>query len=125
MAVYCAPAFADECPKAVTQQDSDACSANIAAKDDAALNRVYREVAKSFQDDSKTNAGDPAIQATDSTELQDLKAAEKAWIVYRDAECSFEAESYDGGSIQPMIESDCEAALTVQQTERLKSQLAE
>jgi len=123
LTVYALPAFASECPNAVTQQDSDGCSANIASNDDAELNRVNRALVKSLLDDSKTNAGDSAIVATDSNSLQDLKAAEQAWIIYRDAECRFEADGYAGGSIQPTMVTDCEAAWTVQQTRRLKAQI--
>ncbi len=123
LALHAAPALADDCRNAATQPDANTCSANNAINDDAQLNLAYRMVVRFFENNSKTDAGDPALQATDNAELRDLKAAEKAWIAYRDAECNFEAEGYAGGSIQPMIETNCQAALTVQQTKRLKSQL--
>jgi uncharacterized protein YecT (DUF1311 family) len=39
-------------------------------------------------------------------------AARRAWLGFRDAECSFAASSVSGGSIYPMIFGECLAGLT-------------
>lgn len=42
-----------------------------------------------------------------------------AWIDYRDGHCAAEGAKFAGGSIRPLIENACKAALTGQRTEEL------
>ena len=52
-----------------------------------------------------------------------LKAAEAAWLRYREMQCEFNAARSSGGSVHAMILSLCHADLTKQQTELLEVQL--
>lgn len=45
--------------------------------------------------------------------------AQRLWIPFRDAHCEAEAAPYEGGSIQPLIQSSCLAGVTRQRTEQL------
>jgi uncharacterized protein YecT (DUF1311 family) len=45
----------------------------------------------------------------------DFKDIQKAWITYRDKECTAEASFYDGGSIKPLIHDQCIASVTKDQ----------
>jgi len=49
-----------------------------------------------------------------------LLEAQRAWLVYRDAQCRLEGYSLLGGSAQPMIVSGCLAMLTRQRTQELR-----
>lgn len=51
------------------------------------------------------------LQAGDSDGERDFAEVEALEIRYRQAACSLEANAYEGGSIQPMIQADCEARL--------------
>jgi len=53
-----------------------------------------------------------------------LLKAQKAWLAFRDAECTFQTSAAQGGSIQPMLQAYCLDDLTVKRTVALKSYLA-
>jgi uncharacterized protein YecT (DUF1311 family) len=62
-----------------------------------------------------------ALEATlEGARRRQLAAAEKAWAAYRDAECAFEADRYEGGSLAPTIHGSCVAELTQQRTKLLE-----
>jgi uncharacterized protein YecT (DUF1311 family) len=50
----------------------------------------------------------------------EIRAAQRAWIGFRDAACEAEAAPYDGGSIQPMIEARCLERVTLARIEDLQ-----
>ena len=87
----------------LAQQDANYCAAKAYETADAALNDAYKKLG--------ADRG-PAYKAK-------LKKVELAWIAYRDAECALELDSFDGGSIAPMIYSGCMRRLTEQRTELL------
>lgn len=80
-------------------------------KSDAALNRVYQQLLK------KTAAED----------VPELKAAQKAWLAYRDAQSSFEGNAVArGGTMRPMIVMGASKRLTdarIQELQRLLKDL--
>ena len=78
-----------DCKNAETQMDLDFCAGKDFDAVDAQLNKVYGTLA------AKYGAGDKAL----------LKTAEKAWLAYRDAECSYETADTVGGTINPMVET--------------------
>lgn len=101
---------AEDCSTLETQSEMNACAARNFDAADTALNRAYREV-----------VGRPA---DDPEGLGKLKAAERAWVAYRDAECTFAAMSVEEGSIYPMIWHGCREALTAERTAALNRYLA-
>ena len=88
LATVAGAAWAD-CP-GVTQADMNQCAAADYRKADAELTRAYRKLEKT----------------------PELRAAERAWIAYRDADCAYEAANDRGGSIAPMVTSMCLTART-------------
>ena len=86
------------CP-GVDQQEMNRCAAADYQKADAELTKVYGKLDKT----------------------PELRAAERAWIAYRDAECAFETASNRGGSIEPMIYSGCMMTMTKQRIAVLKA----
>ncbi|MEE3719906.1 lysozyme inhibitor LprI family protein [Tumidithrix elongata RA019] len=49
-----------------------------------------------------------------------LVDAQLAWISFRDRNCKFASERFQGGSIAPMIYSNCIERLTKQRTDELE-----
>lgn len=84
---------AKDCGTNATQADLNICSyANLQAAD-AALNRLYARL--------MTQQGSPA-------EKHRLKAAERAWMAYRDAECAFTVgPREESGTIWPLEMNGC------------------
>ena len=52
-----------------------------------------------------------------------LQAAQRAWISFRDAECAFSTNDSKGGSIYPMLMSNCLEELTADRTKQLRTYL--
>ncbi len=97
------------CQKAQTQLELNQCASLSAGEADRQLNQVYQRLRK--------NRGT-------QLDLQ-LVNAEEAWIKYRDASCAFSRSRFAGGSIAPMVYSNCMARLTKQQIQELEGYLQE
>ena len=99
-------ATAKDCETAKTQSDLDACASDALTNADAALNLTYKNVVgRLARVDASRNL---------------LVTAQKAWIGFRDDECAFEASTSTGGSIHPMIVTECKTTLTKARTEALR-----
>lgn len=85
------------CARAQTQVEMNQCAIKEYEKADGELNRVYREVMAALR---------PEIQ-------EKLKAAQRAWIAYRDAHCDCASFDYSGGSIYPLVYYNCLRDLTM------------
>lgn len=90
---------------------------------DAHLNRVYRKAIQYMTDDLERaqKLGDETQIRYEQTAIASLKEAERAWISYRDIQCKAAAQQYQGGSMAPMIYSQCLATVTKHRTADLKS----
>ena len=102
------PALADEadgidCNNAMTQTDMNICADKDYRKADAELNRTYK----------KTMTG------LDAHSRDLLKAAQREWIKFRDAECTYQSAQNEGGSIYPMVYAGCLTTLTQARTKQL------
>jgi uncharacterized protein YecT (DUF1311 family) len=95
-----------DCKKAATQMDMDYCAGLDFKAADAQLNALYRQMMAKY----------------DEADREKLKAAEKAWLAYRDAECDYETASSIGGTIHPMVETMCQTDKTKARIKELKSQ---
>ncbi|MBP2558027.1 uncharacterized protein YecT (DUF1311 family) [Neorhizobium galegae] len=112
------PAFAQEpkanCKNPQTQMEMNICSQRDFEAADKALNAQYQTTRK-------------AMKAWDADATPDLKGAEdalvkaqRAWVVYRDAQCISTGFQAHGGSMEPMLVSGCQADLTRKRTAELK-----
>ena len=99
----------DPCPGSNTQFELNQCAARARDKADAELNKVYRELMK--------DAG--------TTERAKLRAAQLAWIKFRDTQCDYESVGNKGGSIYPMVVSFCLARVTNARVKQLQEILRE
>lgn len=105
------PASAEQdCTVLSTQGAMNDCAAKNYKAADAALGVTYKAVV--------------ARLAGDADALKLLKESERAWIAFRDAECTFASSSVSGGSIYPMINAECLQAQTEARTATLKSYLS-
>lgn len=100
----------EDCSYLATQLDMNQCAGRNFDAADAELNRVYRQVVDRL--------------ASDPEGLAKLKAAERAWVAFRDAECTFAAMSVEAGSIHPMIWLGCREEQTQARTRVLQGYLA-
>ncbi|EKF18713.1 lysozyme inhibitor LprI family protein [Nitratireductor pacificus] len=105
------PSLAQEadCRDPQTQTDMSLCAAQAYKKADEALNASYRKLTQRYGGDDDAKAG--------------LLAAQRAWIVFRDAECDLTALGVKGGSAYPMVRAMCLEALTTERTGQLDDRL--
>ena len=86
-----APALADDCANASTQMELNTCAAAQFQTADKKLNETYQN----------------ALKRAEPPQRDLLKKAQIAWIALRDADCALVSSGTEGGSIQPMIASQC------------------
>jgi uncharacterized protein YecT (DUF1311 family) len=107
LALPAAVAAAD-CGPDANQSELNACAGADLDAADAELNTLYRQM--------------QAIADPETRRL--LTLAQRAWLGFRDAECSFAASSVSGGSIYPMIFGECLAGLTAARAADFRRYLA-
>jgi uncharacterized protein YecT (DUF1311 family) len=76
---------------------------------DKALNQTFKDIERRLADDANGK--------------HRLVAAQRAWIAFRDAECSFQSSGEDGGTAAPEVALICRTALTTDRVEQLKAYL--
>ncbi|MCK9802210.1 lysozyme inhibitor LprI family protein [Pseudomonas sp. MAFF 302030] len=102
-------AQADNCDNAVTQGDMNQCAAQQYKAADKELNARYQQINQRLKEQ-------PEIK-------KQLVGAQRAWVAFRDAECGFSASGVEGGSVYPLVYSNCTTALTKVRVEQLKTYL--
>lgn len=98
----------DECAKETAQMGLNQCYGRLADKADAELNKLYQQL----------------IAKSEGKEKDSLRAAQRAWVAYRDKECDYETVAEEGGSIRPMEIAICVADKTRARVKEFKSFLA-
>lgn len=96
----------ENCADPQTQTDMTICAVKKYEQTDGELNAAYREIMTRLKDDPET--------------ARLLVAAEKAWMGFRDAECTFANASTVDGSIHPMLVAQCREAITRKRVDDLK-----
>ncbi|MBI1760172.1 MAG: DUF1311 domain-containing protein [Acidobacteria bacterium] len=97
------------CADLTAQNDMNRCAADEYKKADAELNKVYQQLLPKLEGEHK----------------EKLKVAQRAWLAFRDAHCEFEAFSFEGGSMQPLMRDSCLEAVTRERTKQLRGALQE
>lgn len=98
----------EDCTKGdLSQTEMNLCSIDDAKKNKQALDAVYEKLMKKISPEGR----------------EKLLAAQSAWIDYREKQCDFNTLGSVGGSVRPMVLSDCYAYLANQQTKILQQQL--
>ncbi len=94
-----------DCKNAVAQTDMNICADKDYRAADKLLNAAYAK----------------AMAGLDAHNHDLLRAAQREWIKFRDAECTYESAQNEGGSIYPMVYSGCLTTLTGARTKQLKA----
>ena len=97
------------CNNPQTQSAMNVCAGLSYQQADKNLNQVYRRL----------------IPTLGASQRQKLVTAQQAWIKFRDTSCTFEKSQFEGGTIAPMIYSNCLTDLTKQRTKQLESYLSQ
>jgi uncharacterized protein YecT (DUF1311 family) len=103
--------YSDCAAKTHGNPEHKACVARAADKADAALNTEYQGLLEAVRAAGKDMGQDP------STQIGYLKDAQKQWITYRDANCTFEDSLAFGGTAIGGNYSSCLCALSYQRIE--------
>lgn len=101
-----AVAVAQDCANATSQMAMNVCADQAYRKTDAELNAAYRQINDRLKDDK------------DAMKL--LVNAQKAWLAFRDAECTFSTSASAQGSVYPMLVAQCRDGMTRKRVEELK-----
>lgn len=96
-----------DCSNAIDQASMTACADKALKASDAQLNKTYRAL----------------LAKSSAAGKQNLQAAERAWIAYRDAQCTFNTLGSAGGSVHALAYASCATGLTDAQNEVLNAQL--
>ncbi len=102
-------AKAANCDNATDQATMNACADKALKAADAELNAVYKKITHRLADEPDTG--------------KQLVAAQRAWIAFRDAQCTFASSAVSGGSAYPMVHAMCLDDLTRSRVADLKALL--
>ena len=106
------PAYGDDkldCKDPQDQNSMTRCAGLDYDKADRELNKLWPSLKSSAEDADKDTDKHEYVNA--------LLASQRAWIAYRDAECTWEGFQAHGGSLEPMLVNGCSARVT---RERIK-----
>ena len=96
------------CPNAMTTSDMVQCFSKAKDSSNVALAAIYDELLKKLEGD----------------DAERLKAVQRFWTQYRDANCSAERELYEGGTAAPVAYLACLDSMTKARTEELRKTYA-
>ncbi|WP_223435270.1 MULTISPECIES: lysozyme inhibitor LprI family protein [unclassified Pseudomonas] len=102
-------AHAVDCDNATDQATMNQCAAQQNKAADKELNALYQQITARLKDSPESK--------------KQLIGAQRAWIGFRDAECRFSASGVEGGSVYPLIYSNCITDLTTARVEAFKTYL--
>lgn len=92
-----------------TMLEINYCAAKQYKLADDELNRLFKE----------------KMAALETKESKDrLRDAQRAWVLFRDKACSYEADQFSGGSIWPLMQNNCMERQTQKRITDLKDYLA-
>ncbi|WP_162053448.1 lysozyme inhibitor LprI family protein [Pontibacter pamirensis] len=109
---FCATAQGGQklnCDNPQTQAEMYACASKAFQETDQKLNQIYKEVMAQLTPEQKTL----------------LVKAQKSWLVVRDNHCKLYEHFYAGGSIMPLMVSNCARELTENRVKELQMILDE
>ena len=112
-----------DCGTLNTQMEITNCWEDQAQKADARLTAVYQKVQKAIRAKIAEEKGGP-LAGYEQRALEKLRAAELAWIHYRDAQCDAAEQQNEGGTIAPSIHAGCMKELADRRAEDLQKTYA-
>jgi len=109
------PAFAEDalnCKDPQDQQSMTQCAGLDFEKADKELNAIWPKLKAQAEENDKDTG---KREYTDA-----LLASQRAWITFRNAECTWQGFEAHGGSMEPMIVNGCSARLTRERIKQLQ-----
>lgn len=103
------------CADPQTQADMNQCAARSAREADADLNLIYPQVVAYYEQADRDSESKEGVKR--------LRAAQRAWIAFRDAQCAVDGYEALGGSMESMLVSGCVAEMTKRRANELRSLL--
>ena len=118
--LFASPALAQEldCATAEAQQDLNQCAELDWQAADEALNDAYKRAMAEMKD-MDANMPEDLQGAADA-----LREAQRAWIPYRDANCTLAGFPMRGGSAEPLLVYGCMTQMTEDRTAELLDMLS-
>jgi uncharacterized protein YecT (DUF1311 family) len=107
-----------DCDEAQTQAEMNLCAVREYEAADAALNQQWTTTV------ARMRALDAEVDGEHDKQpghFETLLEGQRAWLRFRDAQCLSESFMARGGSMQPMLDSQCKTYMTVLRTEQLRS----
>ena len=104
-----------DCAEPMTQQAMNYCAALEFDEADAALNAQWRETAAEMRRLDAASTPDDGRPGY----FEQLLAAQRAWLSYRDAHCASEGYYARGGSLEPLLVATCKTQVTRARTQQL------
>ncbi|MCH9764938.1 MAG: lysozyme inhibitor LprI family protein [Alphaproteobacteria bacterium] len=89
---------ADDCANAGSIKAMSDCAKMAYKKSDAKLNALYKQIRQRLDGETNTK--------------KQLLATQRAWLAFRDAECTFSSSAVSGGSIYSTVHTECADKLT-------------
>lgn len=108
---------ATNCAAPETDEQATECATADFDKADKELNAVYKTLMATKTEEDKEAA---AENSPYGGQVDALKKSQRAWIYFRDAQCSLVGLQFAGGTIQPTMETTCQADLTKARTSELQ-----
>ena len=106
-------AAADDCDDPVTQIEMTLCARADYERADVELNQQWKSTLAEMRRMDKESAG---YGYRPPGYADALLASQRAWIAYRDAQCTVEGQENRGGSAEPMVVNMCLARMTRERT---------
>lgn len=111
-----------DCENPMDQFSMTYCAGVDYEEADAELNELWPKMVASARDNDEY-VGDLARDSGVPTTVEALRDAQRAWIRFRDAQCSYEAYEVLGGTMQPMVGALCLARVTEERNTFFRSVL--
>ncbi len=103
-----------DCKDPQDQQSMNQCAGLDYEKADKQLNKLWPSIKGSAEENDKN------VDAANGGYTKALIASQKAWLAFRDAECTWEGFQAHGGSMEPMLVNGCLARVTNERIKQLK-----
>jgi uncharacterized protein YecT (DUF1311 family) len=99
------------------------CSGEEYRKANSQLNGLYSKLVASMQKEvvAAQHKNDASQEKYNTTALEKLRSAERAWIQYRDLHCDAARHLTEGGSVSPLVWANCMTEATRHRIEELKN----
>ncbi|MGE0179573.1 MAG: lysozyme inhibitor LprI family protein [Sphingomonas sp.] len=111
------------CTEPMTQMDMNACEEIEFQRADLELNQVWAEAIAQAQ---RYDRGLDRTTDTRAGYETVLRAAQRAWLTFRDQHCTWQGyQDARGGSMEPMSYSACRATVTRARIEQLRGDRTE